>query len=86
MALANLTADIVPRMMGAEQAGRDPAAIFVPGEAARGQSGASASVAAARAAAPAGAAYWSDGRPLSEQLSSYPATCFLAAVFVTVRG
>lgn len=28
---------------------------------------------------------WPDTRPLSEQLSSYPATCFLAALFVTVR-
>ncbi|CAM9146645.1 unnamed protein product [Scytosiphon promiscuus] len=63
---------------------QDPAVVFVSGEAVREQTGASANNVAARVAAPAAAAFWSDGRPLSEQLSSYPATCFLAAVFVMV--
>lgn len=28
---------------------------------------------------------WSDSRRFSEQVHSYPATCLLAAVFITVR-
>lgn len=75
------------------------AAVVVPGAAA-GQNGGGGSisvpvsprgeaageaVAGARAAAAAAAAAWSDARPVSEQLSSYPATCFLVAIFVTVR-
>lgn len=41
----------------------------------------------AGAGAAAVAAAWSDTRPMPAQLSSYPATCLLAAIFVTVsRG
>lgn len=63
----------------------EPGAVFdVPGqgdtpEVAGGQDGGVISPGGAAAAA------WSDSRPFSEQIYSYPATCLIAAVFVTVR-
>eukprot|EP00752_Nemacystus_decipiens_P008912 g7957.t1 len=63
----------------------EPAVVFVPGQgdaaaSAEGvQNGGVLAPGAVRAAAA-----WSDSRPFSEQMHSYPATCLLAAVFVTV--
>ena len=73
-----------------------PAAVFVAEEgdaaaivggvaAAAGQNGGGFVRPSAKAAAALTAEGWADARPLSEQLSSYPATCLLAAIFVTVR-
>jgi len=66
---------------------KGPAAMFVADEGDAGQNGGVfirplASPKAATALATDG---WADARPLSEQLSSYPSTCLLAALFVTVR-
>lgn len=101
MSLENFTANLIPRILAAEDGG--VAVIVVPGD---GEAGDAATVVAAAiggggqnggvfvpasradaagTAVAAAAAAWSDARPLSEQLPSYPATCLLAGVFVTVR-
>lgn len=69
---------------------KGPAAMFVANEgdaAIGGQNGGAfvRPLASPKAATALTTDGWADVRPLSEQLSSYPATCFLAALFVTVR-
>lgn len=81
--LEDFKENLSPRIMGAEQ---EPVVLLVPGQgdvtdaAGGGQNGGVLSPGAAAAAAA-----WSDSRPFSEQGPTYPATCLLAAVFVTVR-
>lgn len=86
MALANATVTaVISRNMGAEQGPPGVAEAAAGGGDSMFGGGDVIDRAPREAAAAAAAAAWSDARPLSEQLPTYPATCLLAAVFVTVR-
>lgn len=69
-----------PRNMADEQ---EPVDVFFPGQgdaAGGGQNGGGLAPPGAAGAATA----WSDSRPFSGQIPSYPVTCLLIAVFITV--
>lgn len=95
MVFKNFTAGLIPQIIAAGQGGENNEQdVSVPGAADHPAVGDVVAPPSTRALPGDGqlgggfgspASAWSDSRPLFEQLVVYPATCFLAASFVTVR-